>query len=492
MRLNVTQIYREIVSGETISARPVMQQLLQEVTEGLWEGVIVMEIERLARGATIDQGLVAQAFKISNTKIITPLKTFDPNNEYDEEYFEFNLFMSRREFKTINRRIQRGRIASAKEGKFLSSTPPYGYDKVKIKNDKGYTLDANPEQAKAVTMIYNWYTEGELLPDGSYMKLGTSRIARKLNELGIKPLCNTVWTKSSISDILKNPVYTGKIRWSYRKEQKSYVDGKIKKKRPNPTNDDYILVNGLHEAIISEEIYNKAQHISKNRLHTSVPGNNILKNPLTGLLYCGKCNSLMTRLAKNSKTPYDVVKCPNVYCDNISAPLYLVEGVIIDSLKSWLNDFKVQWKVNKLNVPYAQAINSKRDEISQSYDKMSKLQEQKERIFSLLEQGIYTVSEFTERKDKIIKEIEELNTSISTLEDSLKSLQVQASNSDVFIPMAESILDNYYNLDTATARNAALKELVDRIEYVKTEHNKKGERDNTNFKIEIFPIVIKP
>ncbi len=87
LNLNITAIYREIVSGETIAARPVMQQLLQEVEQGIWDGVLVMEVERLARGDTIDQGIVAQTFKFSDTKIITPIKTYNPNNEFDEEYF---------------------------------------------------------------------------------------------------------------------------------------------------------------------------------------------------------------------------------------------------------------------------------------------------------------------------------------------------------------------------------------------------------------------
>ncbi len=59
LHLNVTEIYREIVSGDTIAARPVMQQLLSAVEQGVWEGVLVMEVERLARGDTIDQGIVA-------------------------------------------------------------------------------------------------------------------------------------------------------------------------------------------------------------------------------------------------------------------------------------------------------------------------------------------------------------------------------------------------------------------------------------------------
>ena len=106
--LTITAVYKEVVSGETITSRPVMQQLLDEVERGLWQGVLVMEITRLARGETIDQGIVAQAFKYSGTQIITPDKIYNPANEFDEEYFEFGLFMSRREYKMINQRQQRG------------------------------------------------------------------------------------------------------------------------------------------------------------------------------------------------------------------------------------------------------------------------------------------------------------------------------------------------------------------------------------------------
>ncbi|MGL5515083.1 MAG: recombinase family protein, partial [Sporomusa sp.] len=124
MKMNITQIYKEVVSGETISARPEMQKLLEDVRAGKPDGVLVMEVERLARGNTIDQGTVTEAFKIGNVKIITPTKIYYPENEFDEEYLEFGLFMSRREYKTINRRIQRGRAASVLEGKWIPSTAP--------------------------------------------------------------------------------------------------------------------------------------------------------------------------------------------------------------------------------------------------------------------------------------------------------------------------------------------------------------------------------
>ena len=136
MNISISKIYKEIESGETIAARPVMQQLLSDIEKDMWKGVLVVEVERLARGDTIDQGIVAQAFKYTNTKIITPMKVYDPSNEFDEEYFEFGLFMSRREYKTINRRLQQGRIQSVKEGKYLGTVAPYGYKRVKLKDQK--------------------------------------------------------------------------------------------------------------------------------------------------------------------------------------------------------------------------------------------------------------------------------------------------------------------------------------------------------------------
>jgi hypothetical protein len=88
---NITGCYEEVRSGESIAARPEMQRLLNDVEDGRWAGVLVMEVERLARGNTTDQGIVADTFKYSDTKIVTPNKIYDPGDEFDEEYFEHLL-----------------------------------------------------------------------------------------------------------------------------------------------------------------------------------------------------------------------------------------------------------------------------------------------------------------------------------------------------------------------------------------------------------------
>lgn len=488
-KINITKVYREVVSGETISARPEMQQLLSEVEQGVWHGVLVMEVERLARGDTIDQGVVARAFQMGNAQIVTPMKTYDPNNEFDEEYFEFGLFMSRREFKTINRRIQRGRIASVKEGKFISSVAPYGYNKVKIKNDKGYTLEINPEQAEVVKMIYNLYTTGELQEDGTFEKLGCVRIARKLDSLGIKPMLKDTWSRASVQDILKNPVYIGKIRWAYRKEIKTVKDNEVIVTRPS--SEEYILADGIHEAIISEDIFNKVSKILSGRGLPPVPGNNLLKNSLTGLVYCGKCGTMLTRLAKNKKTPYDALKCPNRYCDNVSSPLYLVEEVLIEELRKWLLDFKAKWSVEKLDMPYSKAIKDKEFAIQQVKTQLDKLDEQRDKTFTFLEQGIYTPEIFTERSKRLADQMGNLKNAVSKFEKERLELKVQEEKNEVFIPKAEHILDIYETLTSASVKNESLKEILEKVEYIKTEPNRRGNRDNTNFKLRIYPKVVK-
>jgi len=128
----------------------------------------------------MDQGFVSQAFKFSNTLIVTPMKTFDSNNEFDEEYFEFGLFMSRREYKTINRRLQRGRVASVKGGEYAGALAPYGYKRVKLQCEKGFALEEILEQAEVVRMIFELYSLGEEAANGGYKRLGMQLVAKRL------------------------------------------------------------------------------------------------------------------------------------------------------------------------------------------------------------------------------------------------------------------------------------------------------------------------
>lgn len=268
--IKIGKIYKEIVSGDSISERPKVQELLNDVMDGMWKGVLVVEIERLARGDTEDQGIVAKTFKFSNTDIVTPMKTFNPNNEFDEEYFEFGLFMSRREYKVIKRRLQNGRITSVMEGKYVCSIAPFGFDRIKLKAEKGYSLIENEETE----------TVRELFKIFAYNDISINQVAMEANRRGLKPRKSKEWTRSSLKDMYRNPVYIGMIKWNGRKVVKTYKNGKIIKTRPrNEENDDYILVKGLHKPIIDQKTWDIVQEKLKKNA-PSVVHNDVVQNPL--------------------------------------------------------------------------------------------------------------------------------------------------------------------------------------------------------------------
>lgn len=479
-RINITEIYREIVSGETISSRPIMQQLLSEVEQGRWAGVLVMEVERLARGDTVDQGIVAQTFKYSNTKIVTPMKVYDPNNEYDEEYFEFGLFMSRREYKTINRRLQRGRLSSVQEGKYVGNKTPYGFNRIKLEKQKGYSLVENPSQADIVRMVFELYTKGEKQPDGTFKRIGVSLIVRKLNDLHIPPAKGDVWVPASIQGMLRNPVYIGKIRWNARPSIKKMVDGQMKKTRPRSK--DYILADGLHSPIIDMEAWNLAQHYLAENPSRPVPLSFVTKNPLSGLIVCGVCGRRMLRRPYSGAYPESLL-CSNTACNNISSQLSFVESNLIKSLEEWLKKYKLSLKADD-NIIVQEDVKSKA--LASMSNELNNLEKQMNSLHDLLEQGVYSTEKFLERSKILSERISSLSKDRNELLGSINEAATREKQHKDFIPKVERVLDIYWSTPDPGLRNELLKEIIEKAVYTKTVNGRwHGKPDD--FDLVLFP-----
>ena len=71
-KLNVVEVLEEVVSGESLAARPQMMRLLDLVSTGMYAGVVCMDIERLSRGSSMEAGYIMQIFQTNYCKIITP------------------------------------------------------------------------------------------------------------------------------------------------------------------------------------------------------------------------------------------------------------------------------------------------------------------------------------------------------------------------------------------------------------------------------------
>ena len=449
---------------------------MRDVESGRWKGVLVVEVERLARGDTMDQGRVAKSFKFSNTKIITPIKIYDPNDEFDEEYFEFGLFMSRREYKVINRRLQRGRVASVKEGKYVASIAPFGYERCKIEKDKGFTLKKNEEESQIVEKIFNMY---------AYNDISINEVVRQLNVGSYKPRKANEWTISAVKDILNNPIYIGKIRWNARKTVKEYKNGRITNTRPR--NSEYILCDGLHEPIIDIQTWQIVQE--KRSKHTpAVIHNKVVQNPLVGIVYCSKCGKIMQRRPYKAKGFPDTLMCPNTHCDNVSSKLYIVEDKIISSLKQWLKDYKIDYG------EYVNEIKSKKmnilEENVKNLKKELELQNKKlSNVYDFFEEGTYSREMFSERCSLISSTINNIKTNIEEFERQIELEVKKEEGKKSIVPKIENVLDLYPHLQTAEEKNLLLKSVVKRVEYLKTEKAIKKDSDPTDFELDIYPNI---
>ena len=456
--LNVVNIFEEIVSGETIAARPQMQALLTDVYNKKYRSVVVMEIERLARGATKDQGEVADAFKYSETKIVTPAKTYDPTNQYDEEYFEFGLYMSRREFLTINRRTQSGRLQSVREGNYLGSSAPFGYDRLKRgKND--ITLVFNHE-TQTVRDIFKWFT---------VERLGCGDIAKRLSLMGVKTRKNRdEWHRATIRDILQNDIYTGKMRWNRRKMIKEFDGIKLKTVNRRLKHDEYLLVDGKHEAIIDQETFDLAQQYIGHVPPVAKLGT--ISNVFAGIMKCKICDRAMRYQTHNTKknTRPRIVHNHSYTCKVKSAFFDDVLDAVISALKREIENFEIL-----LDGTHNGANRATYERDLATYEQqLATLEKKRRTLFDFLEDGTYSKQEFTERKNMNEEKIENVKKAIGELEppreDELKHKMV------VF----HDVLDSMKNDDvSARDKNLLLKSIIERIDY---SHN------NDTFVLDVF------
>ena len=152
------------------------------------------------------------------------------------------------EIERENIRVQtmEGRIQKAREGKWNGGFAPYGYQLVDGK------LVVNEEEAEAIRVIYDQYIHTDI---------GANGIAKYLENHGIRKIPrqngkNTMFDAHLIRLILKNPVYCGKIAYGRRRTEK--VRG-TRNEYKLVEQDNYLLVDGLHEAIVSEEVWQAAQ-----------------------------------------------------------------------------------------------------------------------------------------------------------------------------------------------------------------------------------------
>lgn len=444
--LDILDYYPEVVSGESLYARPQMLRLLEDVETGRFDAVLCMDLDRLSRGRMKDQGIILDAFKDSGTLIVTPEKVYDLSDEIDDELAEFKTFMSRREYKIINKRLRRGLQRSIQDGCYVANAP-YGYKKVTI--DRRPTLEIYEPEAKFVRMMFDMYTNG----------YGCTVIAHQLNAMGARPHRSASFSRSSVAKILRSPTYIGKIVWDQKSHIKKNTRGNQKHIVIYNPREKWTIADGLHPPIIEKEVYDKVQDIMAGRYHPS-HNDGTVKSPLAGLVKCANCGGNMQRMLFKGQQPY--LLCTRKGCC-AAAKFELVESRILNHLRDTLEKIELEQPDHQRDLaPLEDAVTAISKELTTA-------NRQKARLHELLEMGEYDLPTYRERMTAVKEKVSDIERRLADAQCRLD--QAKAYEPTVQAQNIRAVLDAYQSSDAAH-RNALLHSVIEVITYRKAKKTK--------------------
>ena len=328
--------FREIVSGETIEDRPEIKKVLNLIESPKYKAIIVVEVQRLSRGDLEDAGRLIKLLRYTSTKVITPTKTYDLNEEYDRDFFERELKRGNDFLEYQKRIMNRGKLLSVQEGNYIGSVPPYGFDKIWVTDGKRKcpTLAPN-ENAQHLYTAYDLFL---------HQNWGLTKICNHYDSLGIPPPKGKYWSPSGLKTILKNIHNIGKVKWNWRKVVNIVEDGEIKRTRPKQT--DYLIYDGKQPAIIPEEWYYAT--LEKLGSTTRAKSSTQLVNPLAGLLFCQCGRAMSLRVYKNkdgSQRCAPRLSCDGqTHCNSGSCLFSEIIDRLEEILKESINNFEIELK----------------------------------------------------------------------------------------------------------------------------------------------------
>lgn len=444
--------FREVVSGETIADRPEVQTILKKIESPKYKAILIVDVQRLSRGDLEDAGRLIKLLRYTNTLVVTPPKAYDLRDEYDRDAFERELKRGNEFLEYQKKIMNRGRLLSVSQGNYIGSIPPYGYDKSWIMEGKRKcpTLAINEEEANVVRMIFDMYVNQDM---------GRPSICNHLDSLGIKPPKGNYWSPNALKEILENVHYIGKVKWNWRKTVTIVEDSEIVKTRPKAKIGEYLIYDGRHEAIISEEVFYSAQE-KHGKNHKAKPTTKI-RNPFATLLYC-QCGRIMILKSQKSRDGKPRLICnDHIHCNTGSCTYEELMNAVVDILKQCISDFEIRIKSDngdstKLHEKLLKSLEKKMQELEakelaqwEAQANPDPSQRMPAHIFKML-------------NEKLLREKDEVKEAMCNARKSMPDPVDYKEKLFRFKEALDALLDP--NVD-AKVKNRLLKDCIERIDY---------------------------
>lgn len=266
-------VYADEALTGTKDSREEFQQLLEDAKAGKIDMIITKSISRFARNTVTLLETVRELDKI-NVNVFFEEQNIHSISSEGEMVLTLLASVAQEESRSVSENMKWRIKKEFQQGEIWGGRSPLGYS---LKNKRFRVI---PKEAEVVQIIYKLYVDGN----------GAEAICQILDSKGIKPKESKKWGPSSIIKILSNRNYTGDLLL-----QKTYLNNHLSKKQViNKGELDRYLVKGNHEAIVSNELFDKVQKIKHQRSIKNKSNRPKKKTFLHGLIQCGICGSTYT------------------------------------------------------------------------------------------------------------------------------------------------------------------------------------------------------
>lgn len=431
----------EGISGRKAEKRPEFMKMigLAKSQNKPFEKILVWKFSRFARNQ--EESIVyknmlrkdnIEVISISEPIIDGPFGALiERIIEWMDEYYSIRL----------SGEVMRGMKEKAMRGRVVSP-PTYGYNVINSK----YII--NESEARIVRKSFDMLINGDTC----------GVIAKHLNSLGVKNKKGNLFTGRVIRYMIQNPVYYGMIRWNYATQQ-----GTGRKVNPE---EDWIIVKGEHNPIITEEIWKKANNLLKTTKPTSRPISTGYKHWLGGILRCKECGGTLTFGTTYTRRNGKEYKCEKYSCNNYikgkclscsSISIKKIEKEVMTLLSETSYLLSTDGCFDQLNIRVEDNSNEQALFNKQLENLSKRLAKAKEAYLS----GIDTLEEYKQNKSSI-------EADKNTILTKLNSIQNPQLESKELLDICKNAIQILHNPNsTIEDKNKALKKFIDSIVYDK-------------------------
>ncbi len=296
-----------------------------------------------------------------------------------------------------------------------------------------------------VRMIFDWYVNE---------RIGYQQIANRLDDMGIKPVSTDRWLKNTIAEMLRNVQYDGKVCYNRKKSITVIKDGEKKVSRPMAAEEDMIIVEGKHPAIVDHELFMAAQKIINN--NPRVTYDKELRNAFAGIMFCADCKRGLYYNGYGGRRAgrLECRKKPKHF--KSAAYKEVVDAVVFALEYSELPNLEALKKNNAgTSAAIQQQILKRLEEEMQGY------REQEEMQYELLETKRYTQELFEKRNSALRQRMAECEAQI---QKARKALPDAINYEEKTIQLKEAIQALKDDSLAPAEQNRFLKVIIDRIE----------------------------